>query len=481
MPPRSPHPCGGGLRVVVALLACALIGLYPTNASATNASHVHTKPLHRLAFGSCNDQALKEEQKIWHAIADTEPDAWLWLGDNIYSDEKMKALPKVFKPATVDEMRVMYREQKDMPEYVAFRERVPTIMGTWDDHDYGKDDAGKEFPLKRETQSLFLDFFDVPQDSYRRTREGVYDAHVFGPPGRRVKLIILDTRYFRDPIGSDGDMLGDAQWAWLERELNGSDAQWHLIGSSVQFIPNHHATLCPATDFDGSPIMVESWAHFPRERRRMLSLLERTRTEGAVFLSGDVHMGEILRNPAGCMMPYPLLEVTSSGMTHSATDSWPPWMLKPMERISPNPSGLGLFFWRNFATIDFAWEPEPSITLSVRDAEGAVVLEQTARLIDLGFGDVEEGTLGGGGKGKGKGGKRGVRRRQCQHEEDLPFVVRCRFSLALLLLLVVLYCALAAVALKVFNAGRAALVRMGGGNAAEGGVKKGGGGVKKRE
>ena len=99
-----------------------------------------------------------------------------------------------------------------------------------------------------------------------------------------------------------------------------TDVFFLYLWSSVQFIPNHHATLCPATDFDGSPIMVESWAHFPRERRRMLSLLERTRTEGAVFLSGDVHMGEILRNPAGCMMPYPLLEVTSSGMTHTVMD-----------------------------------------------------------------------------------------------------------------------------------------------------------------
>ena len=34
----------------------------------------------------------------------------------------------------------------------------------------------------------FLDFLDVPKDHPRREREGVYSAHTYGPPGRRVKL-----------------------------------------------------------------------------------------------------------------------------------------------------------------------------------------------------------------------------------------------------------------------------------------------------
>jgi hypothetical protein len=41
------------------------------------------------------------------------------------------------------------------------------VIGTWDDHDYGLNDAGKEFSGKVITQRLLLDFLDEPEDSKR--------------------------------------------------------------------------------------------------------------------------------------------------------------------------------------------------------------------------------------------------------------------------------------------------------------------------
>lgn len=41
------------------------------------------------------------------------------------------------------------------------------IIGTWDDHDYGLNDAGKEFDRKSTNQRLLLDFLDEPLDSPR--------------------------------------------------------------------------------------------------------------------------------------------------------------------------------------------------------------------------------------------------------------------------------------------------------------------------
>ena len=71
------------------------------------------------------------------------------------------------------------------------------ILATWDDHDLGANDAGGDYPKKDESQKIFLDFFGDPADSPRRHRPGVYDAKVFGPEGKRVQVILLDTRYFR--------------------------------------------------------------------------------------------------------------------------------------------------------------------------------------------------------------------------------------------------------------------------------------------
>eukprot|EP00850_Spirogloea_muscicola_P017970 SM000159S01801 [mRNA] locus=s159:219543:220284:- [translate_table: standard] len=168
------------------------------------------------------------------------------MGDNIYADNKFpirlagdartvgpwKNAPR-FRHIGEALMATRYAEMRAQPGYAALR-RQAKVIGTWDDHDYGLDNAGKEFVLKRESQRLMLDFFDEPPNSPRCAQEGVYSAYTYGPLGKRIKIILLDLRYFRDPVGSDGTMLGEAQWAWLSRQLTGSDAQIHLIGSSIQ-------------------------------------------------------------------------------------------------------------------------------------------------------------------------------------------------------------------------------------------------------
>lgn len=49
-----------------------------------------------------------------------------------------------------------------------------------------------------------------------------------------VQIILLDTRYHRDPLNSDGSILGSAQWTWLEKELKGPPSAITIIGSSIQ-------------------------------------------------------------------------------------------------------------------------------------------------------------------------------------------------------------------------------------------------------
>ena len=52
--------------------------------------------------------------------------------------------------------------------------------------------------------------------------------------GKMLQIVLLDTRYHRDPVGSDGTILGDSQWSWLERELKGPPTAITIIGSSIQ-------------------------------------------------------------------------------------------------------------------------------------------------------------------------------------------------------------------------------------------------------
>lgn len=335
------------LIITVLLSACgSSADEYRENLMSEKAAPVDTEQtLTTIAFGSCNRQ--DEPQPMWKPILSNEPDLWIWLGDNIYGDtDDMQA------------MKVMYAEQKANPGYEDFFQKVP-VIGTWDDHDYGINDGGKEFPAKAESRDLMLDFLDVPAEREIRQREGAYDAYTFGPEGRQVKVMLLDTRYFRDDLQAseregvrydpnpEGDILGEAQWNWLEKELRDSEAQINIIASSIQVIPEQHG--------------FEKWANFPNSRERLLQLVADSGAKGVVFLSGDRHMGEISRlNIAG--VPYPVYDITSSGLTHSYEEAEEPNRHREGEIVSQ----------KNFGIIRINWAEPVQVSYSIRGATNQV-------------------------------------------------------------------------------------------------------------
>lgn len=281
----------------------------------------------RVAFGSCSRQ--QSEAQLWNEVVQAHPEAWLWLGDNIYGDTH-----------NMDTLRSMYLRQKSRPSYQNLLRLVPVVYGTWDDHDYGVNDGGKFFSKRRESQQLMLDFLDVPAESPVRKRDGVYQSYMLGDSKLQVKLILLDTRFFRDtlPRGSEkgrrydinptGDVLGEAQWKWLEQELTSSKAAVHLIGTSIQFIAEEQG--------------FEKWANFPAARQRMIDLLSRTKPSGVIFMSGDRHIAEVSRLAVPGLKD-PVYDFTSSGLTHT-------WSTV-MEESNRHRVG-NLVIERNFGVID---------------------------------------------------------------------------------------------------------------------------------
>lgn len=299
--------------------------------------------LTRIAFGSCSRHDAP--QPMWSAIVDAEPDLWIWSGDIVYGD--------------TEDMQVLgakYELQKSRPEYrrmlTAFE-----IIGIYDDHDYGVNNGGREYGSRAESQRLLLDFLDVPSDSPRRRRAGAYGVYAYGAGDRRVKVLLLDTRYHRDPPSADGDVLGDAQWEWLERELTAGDAAVHVIVSSIQVVPEDHR--------------YEKWSNFPAARRRLFDLVRRSGAPGVVFVSGDRHIAEISRldpDDGG----YPLYDITSSGLTHS-------WSSFPGE---PNRHRLGeVFAGLHYGLLELDWDAQPpALELQIRDRHNRVRCRQRVSL-----------------------------------------------------------------------------------------------------
>ena len=282
-----------------------------------------------LAFGSCNRTDLPN--LLWDDILNTNPDVWVWGGDNIYADtDDMEAL------------RTMYTEQKKNKGYKKLIENIE-IIGTWDDHDYGLNDGGVEFQAKAESQQEFLNFMNVPMDSPLRKQEGVYSSKKYDLEKGSINIIVLDTRYFRTSITLDtetdkrvkpneygvGTVLGEIQWAWLEKQLNQSNADFNVIVSSVQVLSNEHG--------------FEAWGNFPHEVDRLEKLISSSKAKGVIILSGDRHISEFSQTQIDDNN-YPLIDFTSSGLTHAYKGY----------TGEPNPYRVGnVVFIESFGTLEF--------------------------------------------------------------------------------------------------------------------------------
>ncbi|MDV7188174.1 alkaline phosphatase D family protein [Lutibacter sp. TH_r2] len=276
----------------------------PKPVEEKNASNPIKNSGFTIAFGSCNNQNL--QNNLWKEISKNNPNIWIWGGDIIYSDTE-----------DMTYLKNNYQLQKNNKHYSNFIKNVE-VLGTWDDHDFGKNDGGRDYKYKKESQQLYLDFLDVPQNSPRRKQEGVYFAKDFAVNTSIIKVIVLDTRYFRTELTADNNskkrykpnlnsnnsMLGETQWNWLKDQLHNSKSDYTVIMSSIQFLSNKHG--------------FETWGNMPNEVEKLERLLVETNTKNALILSGDRHISEISsKNIEG--LKYPLIDFTSSGMTHSYT------------------------------------------------------------------------------------------------------------------------------------------------------------------
>lgn len=318
-------------------------------------------PLRSIAFGSCIDQ--NRPAPIWDTILAGRPDLFLFGGDNVYCE----------LPYSQARMRRAYTQAGESPGMSRLRRGVPHLA-TWDDHDYGLNDGGAGFRFKAQAKAEFLAFWQLPADDPRRSREGLYHAQVFGPPGNRVQVVLLDGRWFRSPLrrtdwrgapgkerylpdpDPDKTLLGEAQWRWLEEQLR-QPAEVRLVFSGIQVVAEGHGW--------------ERWGNLPREQQRLYRLIDGTGAGGVVFLSGDRHVGALYREAGGT--PYPFHELTSSGITH-------PW--RSAAEAGPNRLGE-LFTEPHYGTVDIDWAAQ-ALSLAVRDIDG-----QPRRTVRIPFNEIK--------------------------------------------------------------------------------------------
>ena len=299
-----------------------------------------------IAFGSCHNVKLASpaSAQLWDSLLRLDPDLFLWTGDVAYVDHRpYRFVPLYWLPSPLPDVAEQFRATKEHPPYARFaRDRL--VLGLGDDHDLNCNNGDASCAADPAVKALLLDFLgEDPRSPRLRQRQGLHASYLLGG----VSLILLDTRSFR-AVG--GDLLGEAQWEWLERQLR-VEARVRVVVSSVQVLP------------PDKPVE-ECWVHHPESLQRLLETLRRhSRGARVVLVSGDVHSGEILRDD--CALQGSLYEITSSGMTHHVAYHF---LLTAAASRLTQASYAGL----NFGSIALDWEKE-EMRLRLHDHLGEVV------------------------------------------------------------------------------------------------------------
>ncbi|CAG9324367.1 unnamed protein product [Blepharisma stoltei] len=309
-----------------------------------------TKEISKIAFGSCHHHNRAKNPEIFHSISQWKPDLFLWLGDAVYADILYTHF--ISFPNNIENWRMLYNKLKNISEY---QELINTSMisGVWDDHDYGINDGDKTFSMKNESKQLFLEFLGE-NNSERWNHDGLYQSYTFGNNGKRIKIILIDIRWFRDnKKDTDGDSLGEEQWNWLEKELK-NPGDITIIGNGLQITVQDR--LGPT----------ERW--HDKSYNRLMKNLEKV--PGAILLSGDVHIGEILKQNCN---KYTIYEVTSSGMTHTAYTvfGYIGLFLSTFDLHFGNNVGPRIYEF-NYGTLEVDWNSR-TIEMAIRDSFGNIL------------------------------------------------------------------------------------------------------------
>lgn len=344
----------------------------------------------------CRDKV--DGYPVFKAIRDAEPAFFIELGDMIYADGTCDAVGRFGnaqlagsfpKAAKLESYWAHWRYNRADPGYQDLLAGAGRYS-VWDDHEVVNDFAPSDdvrsdppyssgvhlLPLGRQAFVDWASLSDEAESGFRFYRSARW--------GKHLELFFLDTRQYRDAkLKEDSPkktMLGQKQLEWLEKSLQGSDATWKVIVTSVPLsIPTGWP---PEAGRDG-------WASFDgktgyrEELQRVFDLVAAAKPRNIVFLTTDVHFGsgfsyrplaedesfqlwEFVAGPLAAGL-YPKREFDSSFGAERL------FFFGPAEEDTPATYAAAKK-WFNFGFVEVAADGKLSVTL--RDVEGKVVAGQ---------------------------------------------------------------------------------------------------------
>lgn len=292
----------------------------------------------QFVLGSCisDHHRFKHiSQEIWTQVSQLQPDFLLLAGDNVYVDSRDHVSNKK-KVSTFDLWQRYFDSARETPLF-KLKTLIPTLA-TWDDHDFGKNNADKTFHNKWQARKVFNAIFQGPAIDriLSKDEQNIY----FEFKGFGQRFFLLDNRFFREPPVSTKKYgyFGYKQRQWLKSQLGQKNMPtWVAAGS--QF-------FSPAFKLKSGQQVNESFlTDYPNSFKGFIDDLKSI-SSPVVFLSGDVHFSEIM-TIEDSFLGYKTYELTSSPM-HS-------YLFRANENqdeFFPNPRRLVAAKEYNFLYID---------------------------------------------------------------------------------------------------------------------------------
>ncbi|MCB0349665.1 MAG: hypothetical protein KDD38_00685 [Bdellovibrionales bacterium] len=266
----------------------------------------------RIAFLSCMRVTASSIDEMWQGIPANSPDMLVFLGDNVYGNHSGKAGPDV--------LWERYFETRARIPFYHFYELTP-VIATWDDHDFGDNNAEGDYPHKEDSLETFRAFYG--QD------EG-YSEHLISGPGNAMIFSAFHQHF-----------------ALFDGRTNRSTKQKIMFGQNqLEWFYNHRPQderpiwLIMGSQFFGAYTKKESYEGCAKEEFNQFLAELKKWPNPVCFVAGDKHYSEIMDIEPE-ILGYSSFELTSSSM-HSLT--------RPYSRS--NPRRRSIHRHKNFMLLD---------------------------------------------------------------------------------------------------------------------------------
>jgi alkaline phosphatase D len=307
-----------------------------------------------MALGSCayaNDPPYDRPgtpygrgYEIFNTIYEIQPDAMLWLGDNVYLREA----------DWYSRTGIMYRytharSVKEMQPLLA----SVNHFAIWDDHDFGPNDSDRSYHLKDVTLEAFKLFW--PNPSYGvNGQKGITTFFQY----HDIDFFLLDDRYFRSPNKREtgtATIMGEEQLDWLIDALVASQAPFKMVAIGGQVL--------------NTAKVAETYAHHHAEERAyLLQRIAEENIKNVIFLTGDRHhteLSKLVNNNGNTVYDLTVSPLTSGVHTNVEEDNR---LRVPDTLVEQN----------NFGLLHFSGPKDArQMTMRIYNIDGLVVWEKT--------------------------------------------------------------------------------------------------------